>query len=112
MSEASPVNYQQEIPGILQAMSDVHSAMDALGFDRTLYHLVQLRSSQINGCAYCVKMHTREAREDGEANERLDRLVVWKHVNDFSEREKAALAWSEALTVLDAAPTMRRFAPG
>lgn len=101
MREASPVNYEQEIPDILQAMADVHTAMDALAFDRTLYHLVQLRASQINRCAYCVRMHTREAREDGESNERLDRLVVWQQVDDFNEREKAALAWTEGLTVLD-----------
>jgi alkylhydroperoxidase family enzyme len=46
-------------------------------------------------------MHTKEAREDGETNERLDRVIVWKHVSDFTERERAALAWTEALTVLD-----------
>lgn len=102
MRDASPINYQQQIPEVLQAMADVHTAMDALGFDRPLYHLVQLRASQINRCAYCVKMHTREAREDGESSERLDRVVVWEHVDDFNAREKAALAWTEALTVLDA----------
>jgi alkylhydroperoxidase family enzyme len=59
MSEAGPVDYQREIPEILQAMTGVHTAMDAQGFDRALYHLVQLRSSQINRCAYCVKMHTQ-----------------------------------------------------
>ena len=46
-------------------------------------------------------MHTKEARQDGESNERLDRVIVWDHVHDFSEKEKAALAWTEALTVLD-----------
>ena len=54
-----------------------------------------------NVCGFCVKMHTREARQDGETNDRLDRLVVWAHVSDFSEAEKAALAWTEALTLLD-----------
>ncbi len=49
----------------------------------------------------CIKMHTREAREDGETNERLDRVIVWNHVSDFDEREKAALAWTEALTEID-----------
>ena len=100
MNDASPVDYQREIPEILRAMSRVHTAMDTQGFDRTLYHLVQLRSSQINRCAHCVSMHTKEAREDGESNDRLDRIVVWQHVDDFSEREKAALAWTEALTAL------------
>ena len=96
MSETSAVRYEQEIPDVLQAMAGVHNVMDAHGFDRTIRHLVQLRASQINGCAHCIKMHTREARQDGETNERLDRVIVWEHVNDFSEREKAAdlvLGW-------------------
>jgi AhpD family alkylhydroperoxidase len=101
VSETGAVKYEREIPDVLQAMAGVHRAMDAHGFDRTIHHLVQLRAPQINQCAHCVKMHTREAREDGERSERLDRLVVWKHVGDFSEREKAALAWTEALTVLN-----------
>jgi AhpD family alkylhydroperoxidase len=89
------------MPEVLQAMAGVHTAMDAHGFDRTIHHLVVLRASQINQCAHCVKLHTSEARRDGESSERLDRLVVWKHVGDFNEREKAALAWTEALTVLN-----------
>jgi AhpD family alkylhydroperoxidase len=101
VSEASAVRYEQEIPDVLQAMAGVHKVMDAHGFDRTIRHLVQLRASQINRCAHCIKLHTREARQDGETNERLDRVIVWEHVSDFSEREKAALAWTEALTVLD-----------
>jgi AhpD family alkylhydroperoxidase len=75
--------------------------MAAHGFDRAMHHLVQLRASQINQSALCIKMHTKEARQDGETSERLDRVIVREHVNDFSEREKAALAWTEALTVLD-----------
>ncbi len=101
MSETSAVRYDQEIPDILQALAGVHEAIDEHRFDRGLLHLVQLRASQINGCAHCVKMHTREARQDGETNERLDRVIVWRHTNDFSEREKAAFAWTEALTHLD-----------
>ncbi len=109
MSENKAVRYDQEIPEVLQAMAGIHQVMtvpgsatgDATGLDHTLRHLVHLRASQINGCAHCVKMHTREARADGESNERLDRIIVWKHVSDFNEREKAALAWTEALTVLD-----------
>src|SRR5690606_21654404 len=59
------------------------------------------RASQINGCAHCVKMHTHDARKDGETSERLDRLVVWQHVDDYTPREKAALAFTEAMTRLD-----------
>ena len=74
---------------------------------RSLRHLAHLRASQINRCGFCVKMHTREAREDGEANERLDRVVVWDQVSDFTEPERAALAWTEALTILDARTDFR-----
>lgn len=100
MNQTSAVRYEQEIPDVLESMAGVHRTMDRHGLDRRIHHLVQLRASQINRCAYCIKMHTREARQDGEANERLDRLVVWEHVDDFTDREKAALAWTEALTVL------------
>jgi AhpD family alkylhydroperoxidase len=82
----------------LQQMIEQH------GIDKKLLYLVKLRASQINGCAHCVKMHTRESREIGETNERLDHLVVWKHVGGYSERERAALAWTEALTGLDKEP--------
>lgn len=101
VSETRAIKYEQEVPDIIRAMSSVHDVMGMHDFDRAIYHLVQLRASQINRCAYCVKMHTKEARQDGETSERLDRLIVWDHVGDFSERERAAFAWTEALTVLD-----------
>ncbi|HEX2885759.1 carboxymuconolactone decarboxylase family protein [Vineibacter terrae] len=101
MSETGAVKYEQVVPDVLQAMAGVHKVMDTHGFDPMIRHLVQLRASQINGCAFCIKMHTKEARQDGETDERLDRVIVWRHVHDFSEREKAALAWTEALTRLD-----------
>lgn len=101
MSNTKGVNYEQEIPDILKSMAGVHIVMDTHGFDRTLHHLVQLRASQINRCGFCIKIHTKEARQDGETSERLDRLIVWDQVANFSERERAALAWTEALTVLD-----------
>ena len=102
MSDSTAPNYQKEIPDVVQALQAVHHTMSKHNFDRKLTHLVLLRASQINQCAFCVKMHLKEAREDGESNDRLDRVVVWRHVSDFSEREKAALAWTEVLTVLDA----------
>lgn len=100
MSETSAFNYQKEAPDVLQAMINLQGVMND-GLDPKIRHLVKLRASQINGCAFCVKMHSKEARQDGETNERLDRLVVWEHVSDFTEAERAALAWTEALTVLD-----------
>ena len=101
MNETRTVRYEQEIPDVMKSMAAVQGAMDSYGLDRTIHHLVQLRASQINACGFCIKMHTREAREDGESNERLDRVIVWDQVNDFSEKERAALAWTEALTNLD-----------
>jgi AhpD family alkylhydroperoxidase len=101
MTNTSAVKYEQEIPDVLQALAGVHKVVSAQGLDRSIIHLVHLRASQINQCAHCIKMHTKEARQDGETNERLDRVIVWRHVSDFNNREKAALEWTEALTVLD-----------
>lgn len=103
MLQTNAFDYQRQIPQILKAMVASEKAIADHGLDPMLRHLVKLRASQINGCAFCVKMHLGEAREDGETNERLDRVIVWRHVGDFSEREKAALAWTEALTELDSA---------
>ncbi len=101
MTDNTAVNYYQVIPDVMQALAGVHETMDVHGLDRSLHHLVLLRASQINGCGYCVEMHTREARADGETNQRLDQLVVWDQVGLFTEPERAALAWTEALTRLD-----------
>lgn len=96
-----PFNHYATLPAVFQQLEAVHAAIDDHGLDRTIHHLVQLRASQINRCGFCVKMHTREARADGETSERLDRLVVWEQVSDFSEKERAALQWTELLTRLD-----------
>ena len=101
MSATNAVNYEKEIPEVLKTMAGVHQGNLGLGFDRKLAHLVHIRASQINHCAHCIKMHTKEARDGGESNERLDRIIVWRQVNDFTGREKAALAWTEALTLLE-----------
>jgi len=100
-ANTAPVRIDLAIPDVLPTLLKVSETIAAQGLDKKLQHLIHLRASQINGCAFCVKMHLREAREDGETQDRLDRLVVWAHVNDFSEAEKAALAWTEALTTLD-----------
>ncbi len=97
---SNSIRYDQAIPDILQGLETVEQTISRHGFDVSLRHLVKLRASQINQCAFCVTMHTKEARADGESNERLDRLIVWRYVNDFSLREKAALRWTEALTRL------------
>lgn len=96
-----PINHHQEIPQIAAALGGVSASFEKEGLDAKLQHLVDLRVSQINQCAYCVKMHIKEARDAGETSERLERLVVWRHVDDFTGKEKAALAWAEALTNLE-----------
>lgn len=101
MNQTSAIQYPSQTPVIYEAFTKAQNVILEQGLDKQLHHLVVLRASQINQCAFCVKMHIREARDDGETSERLDRLIVWEHVNDFSEREKAAFAWTEALTVLD-----------
>jgi AhpD family alkylhydroperoxidase len=101
MLQTKAFDYQHQIPDVIAPLVAAEKAIAGSGLDARLRHLVKLRASQINGCAFCVKMHLAEARQDGETQERLDRLVVWPHVGDFSEREKAALAWTEAFTYLD-----------
>jgi AhpD family alkylhydroperoxidase len=73
---------------------------DALanGIDERLKHLVETRASQMNGCAYCLEMHVREAKRSGESDERLHLVAVWHESGAFTERERAALAWTEAVT--------------
>lgn len=93
--------YEKTVPKILIQMAKVNDAIGQFDLDPRLKHLVELRASQINKCAYCVKLHTEDARRSGETSERLDRLVVWRFVDDFSDAEKAAFEWTEALTVLD-----------
>ena len=96
-----PFDYPKSIPELFDTLYQTQLAVNHAGLDASLHHLVVLRASQINQCGFCVKMHSKEARDYGETNERLDRLIVWQHVRDFSERERAALAWTEALTTLD-----------
>jgi len=100
MSDNTSLNYQRLIPTALQALGQAQASVDDLGLERRLSHLVRLRASQLNQCAYCVRLHLGEAREDAETEARLDRLEVWRHSADYSAAERAALAWTEALTQL------------
>jgi AhpD family alkylhydroperoxidase len=101
MKDTATIDYQRHAPEVLQGLAAAQATVRAAGLDLALSRLVHLRASQINGCAFCVKMHARELREAGESNERLDRLVVWEHVDDYTPRERAALAWTDALTRLE-----------
>lgn len=99
--KTKPVQYEAEIGGILAHLGQTHVQMRNTGLLPQLSHLIELRISQINDCAFCVKMHSADARKDGESNARLDHLAAWRHVSDFTPAEKAAFAWAEALTYLD-----------
>ncbi len=91
-------NIYKSAPQLVQGLIDVEKAISASPIDTKLNHLIKLRASQINGCAYCVEMHTREGREDGETDARLDSVIVWRDTKHYTEAERAALAWTEALT--------------
>lgn len=90
-------------PALLKSLIGLGDAA-ASELEHSLIHLVKLRASQINGCAFCQHMHANEARKDGEQQHRLDVLPAWREVNIFSARERAALAWTEALTRLAGQP--------
>ena len=94
------LNYAVVAPEAIKAMMGLEQAVKDMGLEPKLFHLVKLRASQINGCAFCINMHNREARADGETQQRLDLLSVWRETNFFDERERAALAWTEALTLI------------
>jgi AhpD family alkylhydroperoxidase len=87
-------------PEAMQAMSALHAYVGRCGLDHNLLELVKLRVSQINGCAWCMDMHTKELRVAGENEQRLYLLSAWRECPFYSERERAALAWTEALTLL------------
>jgi AhpD family alkylhydroperoxidase len=95
------LNYATIAPETTNALARVNAALLHAGLDKCLMDLLFLRVSQINGCAYCVDLHARDLRLSGESNERLDGLAGWRESPYFTEAEKAALEWAEALTQVD-----------
>ncbi len=93
------MDYKKIAPDGVAALSGV-SSYNAKQVDPTLRALVELRVSQINGCAFCLNLHTQEARHAGEDQQRLDVLSAWHETSFFTEKERAALAWAETLTHL------------
>lgn len=90
-----------DYPEALKPLYAMKAHIDHSGLEKNLVHLVMLRASQLNGCAYCIDMHSKEARADGETEQRLYLLQAWREASFYSERERAALAWCEAVTKLD-----------
>src|ERR671925_1610333 len=82
----------------LQALLTLEKYVHKCGLDPKLLELVKMRASQLNGCAYCLDMHSKDARAMGETEQRLYLLDAWREVSLYSERERAALEWTEALT--------------
>ncbi len=94
------VAYTKVVPGAMQAMSGLEAYLAACGLEPSLLDLVRTRASQINGCAYCIDMHTKDARARGESEQRLYALNAWRETPFYTERERAALAWTEAVTLI------------
>lgn len=92
------IEYNTIAPDAVSAMLGLEKYVRQSGLQASLLELVKLRASQINGCAYCVDMHTKDARARGESEQRLYAVVVWRETPFFTDRERAALAWTEAVT--------------
>lgn len=90
----------QAAPDAMKAMLAFENAVKTSGLESSLIELVKTRASQINGCAYCIHMHTRDARKSGESEARLYLLSAWRESPLYMPRERAALAWTEALTLV------------
>ena len=95
------IDYAKTAPDAGAAMAGLERYVHQSGLDRGLLELVKLRASLINGCAYCVDMHTKVARSQGETEQRLYAVSLWRETPFYSERERAALAWTEAVTLVN-----------
>jgi AhpD family alkylhydroperoxidase len=94
------LDYRAVLPEASRAMSGLEKVVESSTLEPKLLELVKQRASQINGCAYCLDMHTKDARAIGEDEQRLHLVAVWREAPFFAPRERAALAWTEALTLL------------
>lgn len=94
------IHYENAAPGAMKAMLALEQYVRTSGIEHPLLELVKLRASYMNGCAYCVDMHTKDARAAGESEQRLYAVPVWRETPFFTPRERAALAWTEAVTEL------------
>ena len=96
--------FEQEAPTIVAALRLLRHAVERSELDRSLTELVKLHASQLNGCAFCLQYHLDEARRLGLAQAKIDLLAAWREADVFSDRERAALAWTEALTLMFEGP--------
>jgi AhpD family alkylhydroperoxidase len=96
----SRFDYRKFSPEPVQAMQAIEKYIVSCGLDRKFVHLLKLRASQINGCAFCIDMHSIDARAAGESEQRLYALDAWRETPFFTDRERAGLAWIEAVTLV------------
>jgi AhpD family alkylhydroperoxidase len=94
------LDFYKANPRAIKALMALEEQISSSSIEKPLTELVRLRASQINGCAFCVDMHSTDARKGGETERRLAAVVVWHETPFFSERERAALAWTEAVTLV------------
>jgi AhpD family alkylhydroperoxidase len=94
------IDYSSVFPEAMRAMVGLEAAVHKSSLEPALLELVKMRASQLNGCAYCLDMHSKDARARGEQEQRLHVLSAWREAPFYSDRERAALAWCEALTLL------------
>jgi len=94
------IDYTKASPAALKAMYGLQAAVNGSGLEPTLQELIKLRVSQINGCAFCIDMHFREATAKGEKAERVYLLDAWREAPVYTDRERAALAWAESVTLV------------
>lgn len=92
------LNFFKVSPDAMKAMAGLDQHIARSGFEKALVELVRLRASQINGCAYCIDVHTADARKAGEGERRLATVAVWRETPFFNDRERAALEWTESVT--------------
>lgn len=94
------LNFLELTPNVVRAMLGLHKPLSQSGLEKSLLDLIYFRVSQINGCAFCLDMHSKDLRADGETEQRLYVLEAWRESPFYSDRERAALAWAEAVTTL------------
>jgi AhpD family alkylhydroperoxidase len=96
----SRIDFTRVSPQVLKPLFALQAQIETSGLEHSLLELVKMRSSQLNGCAYCLDMHSKDARAAGETEQRLYLLDAWRETSLYSERERAALAWTEAVTLV------------
>lgn len=99
-SNEQRLDFYSASPEAIKAMRGLEARIQQGGIEKSLQELVRLRASQINGCAYCVDLHSSDARKAGENERRLATVALWRETPFFTDRERAALAWTEALTLV------------